>query len=156
MNQNHSTYEKALEKVKEHFKTLNSNEDWTFTINNQIVKLLTSLPVDNEGDGSKNGLELNAIGKFSFNLDDSNDIYIFAFENRTADEIELVIVPIKELVNRLSAQNFVEKNRVNVRFWLLDQGVYETYGIGAEYEFMGLWLDEKRNYNVYLNNNVFN
>jgi hypothetical protein len=150
MNQDYITYNKALKKVKEHFKTLNSNGDGTFAHKNMQIKLLISLPVDYVVDGSKNGLNLNGIGKFNFILDDLTDIYIFSFESQASGKIETVIIPRKDLLNRLSAQNFAEPNQENVRFWLTDQGLYETYGIGAEYEFMGLWLSEKRNYNAYL------
>jgi len=150
MNQNYSTYEKAFKKVREHFKTLNLNEDGTFTINNQIIKLLTSLPVYNQLDGSKNGLKLNGIGKFNFKIDQHINTYIFPIHNQQSNKVELVIIPRTDLINRICDLNTTNGIDISIRFWITEMGIYETQGIGVEFEFMGLWLDQKRNYSAYL------
>lgn len=146
MNQDNTVFDKALKKIKKQYNNLIFDEAGKIIINNKRINLLVTLPVDLDVDGSKNGLKLNGIGKFSFNINDLTDGYIFAIENQTENEIELIIISRIELLNRLSNLNYSEPNQINIRFWITDRGIFETYGIGTEYEFMGLWIDEKREY----------
>lgn len=94
--------------------------------------------------GSKNGIDLQAIGLFKFKqslFDQSPDFYILMFQNIYNQRIEYLIIPNDELIKRLSLWSFVSAQQKSFRivFWLLpDNSIYHTTRISPEGEWYSL------------------
>ena len=155
MEKNNKIEQNALRQLKSHCKTLAKFDNGEFGYNKQRIKLITPLPINDIADSSKNGLELGGIGKYGFTLDKKIDVYIFPIENLKTNKLELLIVPRAHLEIRIDELNTNNGEDVFIRFWITEWGIFETFGIGVEFEFMGLWLDKKRTYTEYLNNYSF-
>lgn len=108
--------------------------------NHTVVQLIHSLPVNNRVHGSKNGIEVQAIGRFIFKLPSSGlepDILSFAFPNTVKNRVEFLIIPILEFLRRHVKMNTgnVRGIKVEIVFWLmLDGSVFDTTNISIEAE----------------------
>jgi len=140
-----------LSKLEKNNKTHLIKQDGQWLLGTKTILIVHTEPIDNFTDGSLNGLELLGIGKYSIQLDET-DIYILTFLNETHNQNEYVIVPRKDLLNRINQFNELNGN-INIRLWLTkDYKLMESFGCGAEGEFMALWLDKKRDFTEFLNN----
>lgn len=118
----------------------------------KIAKIVSE-PVSPRLDGSINGLKLSAIGIYTLptNLKET-DIYIFILSDIDGQDDNYVIIPITDLQNRMDRHNLLNFGTFQIKLWLTNDGrVYEMRNRGSEYEFMGMYMDEKRNWTDYLN-----
>jgi hypothetical protein len=116
--------------------------------------------------GSKNGIDIQAIGlfKFTFPLTEIEpDQFIFAIPNFIRNQADFLIIHTGELWRRLASKNpgHVRSKRIEIVFWLLRDGfVYDATNISAEGEWYflskgvnGRMADyTERDYSLYLNN----
>ena len=116
--------------------------------------------------GSKNGIDIQAIGlfKFTFPLSGNEpDLFIFALQNLIKPQTEFLIIPKDELLSRLTGKNpwYVRSQRMEMVFWLLQDGfVYDATNISAEGEWYFLSQgvngrmgdNTERDYSKFLNN----
>ena len=106
--------------------------------NHSVVRLILSLPVNKQVYGSKNGNEVQAIGRFKFKLPSLGiepDILSFAFQNTVKNRAEFIIIPSQEFLRRHAQMNpkSVRRKGVEMVFWLMEDGfVYDTTNISAE------------------------
>ena len=145
---------KALEELRNQYPETTTSLGGIF-INGLRIKFFLSKTIDSEKDGSKNGTEVHGIGLFSFHKKEVMDINIFLFLNFKNKEIEYVIIPKHTLLERMKNSSRNSKDEIQIRFWLTsfrNHQVMETHGIGAEFEFMGLWIDKSRDYSHFHNN----
>ncbi|WP_303920868.1 hypothetical protein [Draconibacterium sediminis] len=99
-------------------------------------------------------LVFDGIGIYSFQLTDV-DYVIFSFYNKTNSNTEAVILPKDELLKRLTDSHFSE-DKIELKLFLCSKGLIEFHDAGAEYLWMGIWLDGKRSFTQFYNNwNVF-
>lgn len=121
------------------------NYDDFYTISSQpiggnriIVRLISSLPSNNQVNGSKNGNGIQGIGIFKFQHSlkgQEPDLWIFAFQNTFKNRAEFIIIPIKELTRKLIEGNRYSTKNQQIVFWLIpDNCLYETTNIGIEGE----------------------
>ena len=72
------------------------------------VQLILSLPPVKHIHGSKNGVDVQAIGLFKFKFPLSGnepDLFIFALQNLIKNQAEFLIIPTDELMTRLASKN---------------------------------------------------
>jgi len=104
------------------------------------VKLIVTEPVNERMYGTKSNTPITAIGYFRFKFlleEHAPDFYIFTFDNLSKDKIEFVIVPIRELKDRLNHRTNItaENEEKELLLWLLPDGyVFEATNFGAEGE----------------------
>lgn len=123
------------------------NNEGFYTILNQmcsgnhiVLRLIFSKPINKQVSGSKNGTEVQAIGRFKFKLPSSGlepDILVFAFQNPVKNQDEFLIVPTLEFWRRHVENNSksVRRKGVEMVFWLMQDGfVYDTTNISVEAE----------------------
>ena len=149
-----NTLFKALEELRNQCPKTTTYLGGIF-INGLRIKFFLSKTIDSEKDGSKNGTEVHGIGLFTFQEKEVMDINIFLFLNFKNKRIEYVIIPKQTLLERIKNSLQNNDDEVQIRFWLTsfrNYSVMETHGIGAEFEFMGLWLDKSRDYSRFHNN----
>lgn len=109
-------------------------------VNNIVVQLINSLPVNKQVSGSKNGNEVQAIGRFKFKLPSSRlepDILSFAFPNTVKNLVEFLIIPFQEFLRRRVKMNprSVRRKSMEVVFWLMEgECAYDTTNISVEAE----------------------
>lgn len=162
-NSDNNIYKRALKELEKQCQSLLVSED-VFIFNGYKIKILVSNPFDLFKDGPIGDLQIDGIALVSIPKNDGSDIYVIAFENFKNGKIETITIPRIELFERLRDINYSNNNQINLRFWLTSKspvksgpGVWETFGIGAEFEWMGLWLSPMRDYSIYLNNfSIFN
>lgn len=153
MEQQNNITQNAIRQLKAYCKTLTKFDNGAFGYKGKQIQVLSpSLPIDFCKEGSKNGLELDGISKFNFKIDQQINTYVFPVYNQQSNKVELIIVPTADLISRICDLNTTSGEDLIFRFWITERGIYETQGIGAEYEFLGLWLNENRCYNSYRNN----
>lgn len=123
------------------------NNEGFYTILNQkrlgnpiTVRLISSLPVNNQISGSKNDNEVQGIGIFKFKFISSGhdpDILTFAFQNYVKNKVEFLIIPTHEFLKRhfkIYPGSFCHKS-VIVEVWLMEDGfVYDTTSLSLEGE----------------------
>ena len=104
------------------------------------VRLISSLTVNNQVHGCKNGIDVQAIGLFKFKLSSFGqepDIFVFAFQNTVKSRVELIIIPTQELLRRyvkMKSQR-VSLKRKEVVLWFMEDGfVYDVTNISLEGE----------------------
>jgi hypothetical protein len=116
--------------------------------------------------GSKNGIDIQAIGLFKINqplFDQGPDFYIFIVQNSYNQRIEYLIIPNDEFMKRLNLRKFETERKRSLRlvFWLLpDNSIYDTTRISPEGEWYflskgvnGRMADKTdMNYTMFLNN----
>ena len=116
-------------------------------------------------NGLKQGVKLDGITVVSIPKDDASVIYIIVIENFNNDnDIETLIIRRKDLLERLCDQNYGDDNQINLRFWLTSDNpvksgrrVYETFGIGMVFEFIGLFISTNHDYSKHLRKlSIFN
>lgn len=112
----------------------------------QIVASKTVLPTDYP----TTDLLIDAIGVYSFKLTEV-DYFIFSIYNQTSDVTDAVIVPVSELVERLTDSHFSE-DKIHLKLFLCSKGLMEYHDAGTEFLWMGIWLDKSRNFSRYYNN----
>ena len=124
------------------------------------LKLIEAIPVDPTKLGSVNGIEIKAIGFFTFipSKVEEFDYYIFAFENKPDNRVDFIVISCSELNKRLALVTpLVNSNGlIGLRFWLLPNNLlFETTKLGAEGEW---WLiggrmaeNTERDYTKFLN-----
>lgn len=118
------------------------------------IAKIVSEPVSPRLDGSTNGLKLSAIGIYTLptNLKET-DIFILILSDTDGQDDNYVIIPTTDLQLRMDSHNLLNFGTFQIKLWLTNDGrVYEMRHRGAEYEFMGMYMDEKRNWTEYLNN----
>ena len=90
--------------------------------------------------GSKNGLNIQAIGLFKFIYPDPYNIpefFIFSFENPSKSQIEYLIIPESVLGNRIFDKNHrtTHNKCVEMVFWFMsDRFVYNASHLSVEGE----------------------
>lgn len=120
------------------------------------IAFLLSRKVDTKQDGSMNGLDVDAIGIFPISMNKILDYNIFCFTNFKTNQPIFLVLSKDDLIKK--SKKYFNRNEILLRFWLTSRGashkkqILETNGIGAEFEFMGLWLDENRDYTYFHNN----
>lgn len=108
------------------------------------VRLLRSLTINKHISGSRNGNELQGIGRFKFKLPASvlePDFLSFGFQNTVKDQVEFLIIPFQEFWRRHFKINLgINPNRlVEMAFWLMDDGfAYDVTDISLEGEWFFL------------------
>lgn len=147
-----------IREVSENTFRLDLNKDRLNTI---TAKLIGSKPIIEKLHGSKNNIEIKAIGYFKFKLPPENNepnFYIFAFGNPVDNKIEFVIVSFTELRNRLNQRKCItdKDHETELKLWLLpDYDLFDTTNFGAEGEwyFIGGKLAQNTNwdYTSFLN-----
>ena len=104
------------------------------------VRLVSSLPVNKQVYGSKNGNEVQSIGRFKFKLSSSGletDILSFAFPNTVKNRVEFIIISSQEFLRRHAQMNpkSVRRKGVEMVFWVMQDGfVYDTTNMSVEAE----------------------
>ena len=104
------------------------------------VQLEVSLQPVMHIHGSKNGVDVQAIGVFMFKFPFSGnepDLFIFALRNLIKPQSEFIIIPKDELLSRLASKNpgRVHRSRVEMVFWVLEDGfVYDATHLSPEGE----------------------
>lgn len=130
------------------------------------VLLVSSLPPVINIHGSKNGIDVQAIGLFKFKFPlfgNEPDLFILALQNLIKPQFEFLIIPKDELLSRLTGKNpwYVRNQRMEMVYWLLQDGfVYDATNISAEGEWYFLSKgvngrmadDTERDYSKFLNN----
>lgn len=111
----------------------------TGCVNHLIVQLISSLPINKEVHGSKNGNDVQAIGLFEFILLESvlePDILVFAFQNPVKSQVDFIIIPTKEILRRRFRINPGSAHRKSMKMvlWLMEGIVYDTTDISPEGE----------------------
>jgi len=131
-----------------------------------VVRLIVSQPPNRFIHGSKNGIDIHAIGIFKINqplFDQGPDFYIFMFQNNYNQRNEYLIIPNDELMKRLNLRTFETERKKPLRlvFWLLpDNSIYHTTRISVEGEwyFLSKGVKERvadktdMDYSPFLNN----
>lgn len=124
------------------------------------LKLIEAIPVDPTKLGSVNGIEIKAIGFFSFmpSKVEELDYYVLAFENKSDNRIDFIVISCSELNVRLALVTPLVNTTglIGLRFWLLPNNLlFETTRLGAEGEW---WLiggrmaeNTERDYTKFLN-----
>jgi hypothetical protein len=131
------------------------NNDDIYTISSQTgggnhinVRLISSLPDNKQIGGSKNGNDDQVIGIFKFKFLASgleSDIFVFAFRNPVKNQVEFLIIPIKEFWRRHVKMNLgsARRKRVEMVFWLMQDGsLFDTTNISVEAEWYFLSKSE--------------
>jgi hypothetical protein len=114
--------------------------------NTITVRLIRSLPIYRHVFGSRNGNDIQAIGRFKFKLPSQGiepDILAFAFQNTIKNQVEFLFIPSKEFVRRHVKINpdSVSGKSMAVVIWLMEDGwVYNTTNISPEAEWFFLSL----------------
>jgi len=117
--------------------SISSQQDFANQIN---VRLISSLPVNMQVHGSKNGNDVLAMGLFRYKFHASEqepDICVFAFQNPVTTQVEFLIVPTQELLSRQIKKNLglVPYKWGEIVFWLMEDGfIYDTTNISVEAE----------------------
>lgn len=94
--------------------------------------------------GSKNGIDIQAIGLFKIyrpQFDQGPDFYIFIFQNNYNQQIEYIIIPYNELMKRLNLRTFETERRKSFKvvFWFMSEGsIYNATNISPEGEWFHL------------------
>ena len=108
--------------------------------NNIVVRLISTLPINKQVHCSKNGTEVQAIGRFKFKLQSSRlepDILSFAFHNTVKNRVEFLIIPLHEFLRRRVNMNprSARSKMVMMTIWLFEDGqVYDTSNLSPEGE----------------------
>lgn len=90
--------------------------------------------------GSKNGIDIQAIGYFNLTqslFDQEHDVYIFMLHNRYKHRIESLILTYDELMKRLSLRSSLSERQKSIRlvFWnMVDDSIYNATNISPEGE----------------------
>ncbi len=117
--------------------------------NNKVVQVVPSFEVKPHNRPPIN-FNFDAIGIFSFTPVNA-DFYIFSFFNQSKLDTECAVIPEKVFAKHLSLHK--SKVEVSLKLILSSHGLFEYRDTdGAEYFFMGVWLDNKRNLTKYYNN----
>jgi len=104
------------------------------------VRLISSLTVNNQVHGSKNGNDVQVIGLFKFKFSSScqePDIFVFSFQNTVTNQPELIIITNNVFLRRLGKSNIkpITYKKVEIVFWFMQDGfIYETTNISPEGE----------------------
>ncbi len=130
------------------------------------VRLINSLPINKQIHCSNNGNDVQAVGRFKFNLSSSGldpDILGLAFKNTLKNRVEFILVPLQEFLRRRVKTNpsSVYHKRVVMTIWLFENGhTYDTTNISPEGEWFylsqgvnGRMVDNSESdYSEFLNN----
>lgn len=109
-----------------------------------IIRLMISEQPNLFIHGSKNGIDIQAIGLFKINqplFDQGPDFYIFMFQNSYNQRIEYLIIPNDELMKRLNLRTFETERKKSFRvvFWFMSGGsIYNATNISPEGEWFYL------------------
>ena len=115
----------------------------------KLVQVIPSLPID-PSDNPPINISISGIGRFVFNLSDA-DIMILSFVNSHTHKTDCAILVKELLLGRLKDYHH-DNHQLNLKLILTDRGLYECYNAGAEAFFMGLWIDETRDFTGFYNN----
>jgi hypothetical protein len=151
--------------------SIHNDDLYTITSQNGVgthikVQLVSSLPPVKEIHGSKNGVEIQAIGLFKFTFPlygNEPDLFIFTIPNFIKNQADFLIIPKGELWRRLASKMpcVARRQRIEIVFWLLhDAFTYDATNISAEGEWYflskgvnGRMADNtERDYSLYINN----
>jgi hypothetical protein len=108
--------------------------------NHISVRLISSLPINKQVHGSKNGNDVLAIGLFKYKFKVSGiepDILVFSFQSPVKRQPEFIIIPTHEFLRRHFKRNpgIIQGRRVEMVFWLMQDGsVFDTTSISVEAE----------------------
>ncbi|WP_163710253.1 hypothetical protein [Mangrovibacterium lignilyticum] len=122
--------------------------------NKKLVQVVSSLSVGPQ-DNPPTDLFIDGIGRFEFTLSNV-DVIIFSFANAKTNQTDCAVIQKEELLSRLSTDNYLD-GKIVLRLILTERGLHETFNIGGEGMFMGLWLNKLRDYTKFYSNwSVFN
>lgn len=123
--------------------------DGKLVCNRKTVMVVPSNVIQSK-DYPPTDIEIKALGIHNFNLDDV-DCYIFSYANQSNLKTECAIVPTSVLLkNQLHR---IQDGKIKIKLFLSSRGLFEYRDSdGAEFLFMGLWLDENRNFTEHYNN----
>ena len=108
------------------------------------VRLIVSQPLNRFIHGSKNGIDIHAIGIFKMNqpmFDQGPDFYIFMFQNSYNQRSDYLIISNVELLRRLSLKSFETERKKSFRLvlWLMpEDSIYNVTNISPEGEWFHL------------------
>lgn len=123
--------------------------DGSLVCNGKKVKVVAS-QVIHPIDFPPIGLDVDAVGIFIFEPLDV-DCYIFSFANKTNYKTECAVVPAGLFSNHKPLQK--DGKTIKLKLFLSSRGLREFRDSdGGEFYFMGIFLDENRNYTKYYNN----
>jgi hypothetical protein len=111
-----------------------------------IVRLLISKQPNLLIHGSRNGLNIQAIGLFKFTYPEPfniPDFFIFSFQNPSQYQTELLIIPESVLKNRIFEKyhRMISNKSVEIVCWLMSDGfVYNATHLSVEGEWYYLSL----------------
>lgn len=107
--------------------------------NHIFVRLISSLPSTKQLHGSKNGNDVQAVGRFKFKFptEPVPDILVFTIPNIVNNQIEFIVIPNQEFLKRHFKLNpgSIRRKRVGLVLWIMeDKCVYDTTNISPEGE----------------------
>ena len=112
----------------------------------QVIPSLMILPEDNPPVD----FVIYGIGRFSFSLTGA-DVYIFSFSNVRNEQADCCILSKDELICMLKPYHY-DGDTITLKLILSERGLHECYRAGAEAFFMGLWMDNSRDFTEFHNN----
>lgn len=126
-----------------------SSGDGNLVCNKKKVKVVASQAIHPK-DYPPINTEIDAVGLFLF-IPSDVDVYIFSFLNQTNLKTECAVIPAGVFSNH--APHSKSNGEIKLNLFLSSRGLYEyRESDGAEFYFMGLYLDESRNHTKYYNN----
>jgi len=153
-------YFKRITAQRLHFPTdlkFIASDNGLLECNGKLVQIVASEPVLPK-DYPPVDFDIYGIGKYKFILSEA-DILVFSFINSQTPKThktDCAVIPKDELLARLRDYHF-DGDQLNLKLILTDKGLHECYGAGTEAFFMGLWVDDKREFSNFLCNwNIFN
>ncbi len=112
----------------------------------QVIPSLMILPEDNPPVD----FAIHGIGKYNFSLTGA-DVYIFSFANVRDKQADCCILSKDELISRLKPYHYDGDEKINIKLIVTDRGLHDCYNAGSEAFFMGLWVNESRDFTLYHN-----
>ncbi len=106
------------------------------------VELVISRPINQIIHGSQNNNELEGIfySFFSLNSKQISDYIVFVFRHLRNESAQYMIIPTEELRRRLKKNiiRYRSGEHLELRFWLMDDHLYDTTSMGLEGEWFYL------------------
>lgn len=131
-----------------HLKFTNA-DNGLLQCNGKLVQIVPSLPIQKE-DNPPVDFAINGIGKYCFILSGA-DIILLSLANSKTQKTDCAVIQKNELLKSLENYHY-DGDQLNLKLVLTQRGLHECHNAGAEAFFMGLWVNELRDFSKYLNN----
>ena len=116
---------------------------------NTALRVIRSDNFNPKTQGPTNGLELSAIGIYDVPME-IIDTYIFILPTLDNSTTFQVVITKNELQERLDSNNIWNEN-IRIKLWMTTDGkVYEMHNRGGEFEVMGMYIDNNRDWTKFL------